>query len=248
MLVQTYRKATAELRRFQFDFSAVEEVAGGDLIASVQSITRSPDTSISDVGSLQIYKTIDASYANETVDAKMETLSDVAFQGAAGDIWYHGSPNYKYAGIKWILSTAGVGGVAAWEYSKEGGAWGALSMTPVQGDVNLLSLVNHLTFTAPTDWSKQPVNGIAAYWVRARVTTLYTTIPIGTSCQLTGTADLVIGANSNDGKKVQVVLSGGRNGTTYALKCLVRLTTGSPPAELERSGLLTVYDLHQQAP
>lgn len=96
-------------------------------------------------------------------------------------------------------AVAGVGGVVAWEYWN-GSAWTALTgvsdgtsgFTAAKADGQIL------TFTVPTDWTASILNNSALlYYIRARVTTVYTTNPVydqgfiagtGTGTQSGGTA------------------------------------------------------------
>lgn len=74
--------------------------------------------------------------------------------------------------------TAGAGGVVAWEYWN-GSAWAAL--TVVDGTTGFTAAVSAgqtVTWTAPTDWAANTLNAVLAYYVRARITTVYTTNPV----------------------------------------------------------------------
>lgn len=75
--------------------------------------------------------------------------------------------------------TAGVGGVLAWEYWN-GSAWAALTgLTDATADFTTAAADGLVTsFTEPTNWQKTTVNGGASlYFIRARVTTVYSTNP-----------------------------------------------------------------------
>ena len=89
-----------------------------------------------------------------------KTFSQVTFDGANG--------------------TAGVGGVVTWEYW-DGTAWVALAGV-TDGTTGFTAAVSDgqdLTFTVPDDWTTRTLNGSAdLYYVRARITTVYTTNPV----------------------------------------------------------------------
>lgn len=75
--------------------------------------------------------------------------------------------------------TAGVGGVVTWEYWN-GFAWTALSGVS-DGTTGFTAAVADgqvLSYTLPTDWVAHKLNGVHAYYIRARITTVYTTNPI----------------------------------------------------------------------
>lgn len=76
--------------------------------------------------------------------------------------------------------TAGVGGVVVWEYWN-GSSWVALAGL-TDGTVGFTAAVsdNQITsWTIPTDWATTSLNGSPQfYYVRSRITTVYTTNPI----------------------------------------------------------------------
>lgn len=98
-----------------------------------------------------------------------------------GDCIYLGKLS-KFHRAAVVLSTAGLGGEVAWEYWN-GVAWTVF--TPFSGNVDFDSSDSLLLFwsdlsCAPADWQISAVLGIDAFWVRARVTTGYSTNPVGT--------------------------------------------------------------------
>ena len=102
----------------------------------------------------------------------------------------------------------GVGGVVAWEYWN-GTAWAALSgvtdgtsgFTAAKSDGQVLS------FTAPSDWASTTLNGTAAFYIRARVTTVYSTNPVYDQGFISGTFTL--------GEVVNFIGSGARGRLVY---------------------------------
>lgn len=226
MALETFRKEVDESRRFQFDFSLTEEIVAGDTISSV-AVSRTPDTTKSEAGSVHTYDALEDLFEDVTIDANSSLLTDVPLPGLVGDMWLQGHRSVKFGGIRWILSVAGVGGVATWEYSKGASEWDALSVTPAEGNANFTALINRLTFTPPSDWALDTVNGVTAYWVRGRVTTQYTTAPSGSVVRLTAMPDLTLGATAILGGVVQALISGGLSGTRYSVKCKATLTSGA---------------------
>jgi hypothetical protein len=75
--------------------------------------------------------------------------------------------------------TAGAAGVCAREYLSSAGTWKALadffdsttSFTTAVGDHQICG------WTVPADWNSQSLNGVSGFWVRFRITTIYTTNP-----------------------------------------------------------------------
>jgi hypothetical protein len=75
--------------------------------------------------------------------------------------------------------TQGVGGVVAWEYY-DGTAWVAVAglSDGTSGFTTAVADGQVVTFTVPTDWEKVTLNAVEAYYLRARITTVYSTNPI----------------------------------------------------------------------
>ena len=99
------------------------------------------------------------------------------------DAYYFGFES-KVAGMGLYISTAGAWvGTNRWEYW-DGGAWAALAdFTPAtQADQDFeVGGLNEFGWTVPGDWATVAVNGVTAYYVRARVQTFtgITTQPLG---------------------------------------------------------------------
>ena len=80
------------------------------------------------------------------------------------------------------LSTAGSGGAVVWEYYSDSG-WNAF--TPESGAYHFDQLTQRLrlwqdTASVPIDWQKCAIESRSHFWLRARVTTAFTTPPVGT--------------------------------------------------------------------
>jgi hypothetical protein len=114
------------------------------------------------------------SWADDTTDANDPGTADVTWpMHNTGDAMYFGNST-PFGSLSFITSTAGVTGVLAWEYWN--GAWTAApgmsgSLTATGGA--------KVAFTGerpPTGWvTSDPGMGYTKYWVRARITTTYTT-------------------------------------------------------------------------
>ena len=74
--------------------------------------------------------------------------------------------------------TAGVGGVVVWEYFN--GSFVALSGVSdgTSGFTAAVADGQSLTYTIPTDWTLTTLNGVEAFYIRARITTVYSTNPV----------------------------------------------------------------------
>ena len=85
------------------------------------------------------------------------------------------------------VGTAGVAGVVVWEYSSSPTAWTALSNVVDGTNGFTTSGTNTVSFDVPTNWAALSVGGeIPLYYVRARITTVYTTNPLGTQGFIVG--------------------------------------------------------------
>ena len=115
-------------------------------------------------------------YTDVSTVAGNSTASDVSMVTAVGDMMYFGK-SAQFDSVSWIMGTNGVGGVSTWEYWN-GSAWTGLSFT-ISSNVNFQGS-GYGAFVTPSDWVATPVNGESYYYIRSRVSTLYSTSPIGT--------------------------------------------------------------------
>jgi hypothetical protein len=81
-----------------------------------------------------------------------------------------------------VLSTAGGGGAVVWEYF-DGEDWS--QFTPDSGAYHFDSADNLVYLWAdsasiPSDWQISKVSNYSAYWIRIRVTSAFSTDPVGT--------------------------------------------------------------------
>ncbi len=117
------------------------------------------------------------SYTNDTTDSGNTTNADTQMVRLVGDAAYFGK-SVKFDALSWDVSTAGTAGVVAWEYWN-GSSWSSFSFTSsanpnFQGD-------GWGAFTDPADWATTAINGegTSYYYIRARVTTQFSAIPVG---------------------------------------------------------------------
>lgn len=98
-----------------------------------------------------------------------------------GDCLYLGKQS-KFFCAAIILSTSGTGGSVIWEYFN-GIDW--IQFTPDSGSCNfdspdIIAYFWQDAISVPAGWQVGAVNGISAYWVRARVASGFAVNPVGT--------------------------------------------------------------------
>lgn len=124
------------------------------------------------------------------------TASDTTFPTAVGHHMYFGGSD-KFQAIIVNVATAGVAGVLAWEYY-DGSSWVSTGVTGSNLTATGQVLIT-LTPTAVTAMAQTTINSQTFYWLRARVTTLYSTAIVLTQGRKGGrTATYVIGSISAD--------------------------------------------------
>ncbi|MGB9521626.1 MAG: hypothetical protein ACPL6F_02610, partial [Anaerolineales bacterium] len=126
-----------------------------------------------------------STYTDETTAANNATANDITLlraTPAVGDAYYFGGkePFYK---LRLNIGTAGAGTwTIVWEYYN-GSTWTSITdiFDPTNGFKNGTGNKD-IVFSPPTDWASTSVNGIPAYWIRARVSSFstITTQPKGT--------------------------------------------------------------------
>ena len=135
----------------------------------------------------------------------LDVVADVTYLQAAvevGDAVYFGGLD-TFGKLKIFLSTAGVSvHTNIWEYWN-GSTWATLpdiGQNGIVGDAEHLHFrvlgKAYITYTQPTDWALTTIDGVEAYFIRARVSayTSQTTPPVGDYCQLYGKQGSVDGA------------------------------------------------------
>lgn len=138
---------------------------------------------LAQTGASQVWQVDDSggpSFVDETTDFNDAGANDVDPFPATEAVDDYMAVGFTQAFGDLVLNvgTAGVGGVVAWEYWN-GTTWTALSGV-TDGTTDLTtSGENSVTFTVPQDWAALILNGSASlFYVRARVTTVYSTNPI----------------------------------------------------------------------
>lgn len=128
------------------------------------------------------YDDVGTGVTNETRDAGNTTAANVTIipaTEAVGDYTVIGHEE-PFQEVEMTLSTAGVAGVVVWEYYN-GSAWVALTDVTDESNGFKATGISLLQYSVPTDWATTTVGGIPAmYYVRARITTVYSTNPVGT--------------------------------------------------------------------
>jgi len=125
-------------------------------------------------------------YEDRTGEAASETSGDIfhsqssALLDSIEDCLYLGKQNRFFCAAV-VLSTAGAGGTVVWEYF-DGEDWS--QFTPDSGAYNFDSSDNLVYLWAdgeslPSDWQISKVNNFSAYWIRIRVTSAFSTNPVG---------------------------------------------------------------------
>lgn len=117
-------------------------------------------------------------FTDITAAANNSTTADTTITGVVGDNVYLGMASNRFDFARFVFSTSPAGGVRTWEYW-DGAAWSALSPTAVTGNLNLTGATHEFSWTPNANWATTAVNGVTNYWIRGRVTTLYTTAGIG---------------------------------------------------------------------
>lgn len=129
----------------------------------------------------KIYTYIGGTYADKTT-AGNDVQNNITLGASVGDITYFGHSE-KYRAVAGLMATAGAGGVVAYEYWN-GSAWTTLSTfaTRFPDFTNATIGGYEVDFLPPSNWATTVVNSTNApgsyYYVRARVTTAYTTAPV----------------------------------------------------------------------
>ncbi len=168
-------------RRKQGAGFAAEEGVGGEVATFLDVVLYDDDAP------MQFVSRKDQAADSTAADVSHSTSG--ALIAAANDAVYFGA-SQPFATITCVLATAGVGGQVAWEYF-DGSAW--QEFTPASGAYHFdqLNQVVRLwtdSAAAPVGWQPTQIGSATAHWVRARVTTAYSTAPVGS--QLTPLTDL----------------------------------------------------------
>lgn len=168
-----------------------------------------------------------STFVDETTDFNSSASGDVLPFPAAEAIGDYFAVGHRvpFSGMTVIVSTAGIGGVVAWEYWN-GSTWTALSSvtdTTTGFTATASGTAYAVTWNVPSDWATTSLNSTTLYYIRARVTTVYSTNPVFTSGALTG-INFVLAA---EGTTVQDISDGTWNtaltGATITVDTPVRM-------------------------
>lgn len=177
-------------------------------------------------------------YVDDTTDINDADAGDVLVMPATeaagpegtGDVAFYGHATKKCTGIKITIATAGVGGVVAWEYWN-GTTWVDLStahhLLDSSAGYTTGTSTYFITWKAPTNWALKTVNNVSAYWVRSRVTTVYTTNPAVTQAWLLTVHDGIGIYSPTNGVVTRVSFSAlTKSGATDSVFQLINLSRG----------------------
>lgn len=137
-------------------------------------------------------------FVDETLDAKGTANADWTLfpaTEAVGDYAAFGyTSTFTQLKFDYANGTAGVAGVVAWEYWN-GTAWTALAGL-TDNTSNFTAAVadgRTVSWTLPTNWAKRTLSSNhSLYYVRARITTVYTTNPVMDQGYVLGTKHAVV--------------------------------------------------------
>ena len=181
----------------------LQEFASGQFIAKQTnrqsgsfSTPTALDSRANTIDKVILYDAVSTTFSDLTTAAASGTSADVfhpstsALAKTIGDEVYLGMDS-KFRFLRFILSTAGVGGTVSYSYW-DGTVWKAF--TPVSGNFNLNATDEELILwtdfeSMPSDWQLNSVNGSVLFWVRLKVDTAFTTAPVGS--QITAISNLL---------------------------------------------------------
>jgi hypothetical protein len=110
-------------------------------------------------------------WTDYTVESQSTLGTPFTLLGATTDYGYFGHRE-KCNQLSFVLAALGTYGALLWEYSQGAGAWATLAVTDGTSGLHQNGAV---TFTPPTDWKQDTVNGIAnKFWVRVSATSVTT--------------------------------------------------------------------------
>ncbi|MEW5759524.1 MAG: hypothetical protein AB1779_02015, partial [Candidatus Thermoplasmatota archaeon] len=136
--------------------------------------------------SMKYYDAYTATYTTYTAAANDDVANDFSITGTGTTLEntsYYGM-NYQFKELIINVGTAGAGGVVAWEYYSSDAIWvdleGLAGFSDGTVDFTAAAGTYTVAIPIPSNWTTTAVDTVTAYWVRARVTTLYTTAAVGT--------------------------------------------------------------------
>ena len=139
---------------------------------NVDSVLVTASGGYAPIGYALYYDNSIPSYTNYTTEANNATIEDVQPSwDTVGDIFYLGS-GAIFNDLKVKYSAEGIMGTAVlvYEYSKGSGVWGTLSCTDPSNKFTAIPGTYNITFTPPSDWATDTVDGKTNFWIRYRLT------------------------------------------------------------------------------
>ena len=121
-------------------------------------------------------------FTDQTAAINSDAVGDVPIPGSTlNNALYVGS-TYQFFRFDYVASTLGAAGLMAVEYWN-GSAWAPvpfLNESPAGAKNFTAASGSFITWGAPNpnDWAQTAVNGVTRFWIRFRVTNLYTTSPV----------------------------------------------------------------------
>jgi len=136
---------------------------------------------VSNLTAMKVYDDSAGTYTDYTTQASNTTADDVPLGGDVGDILYFGSTTYQYNFCLYFNRTGAANDyVYAWEWH-DGTNWVALPPYFWDGTSNLSNTGYILAATYENTTNKsQAIDGVTAYWIRARITSKGTGSPTAT--------------------------------------------------------------------
>lgn len=110
------------------------------------------------------------SWTDYTAESQSTLGTPFTLLGATTDYGYFGHRE-KCNNLTFAFAAVGTYGSLLWEYSKGSGAWGALTVTDGTSGLHQNGAV---TFTPPSDWKQDTVNGATKFWVRVSAASVTT--------------------------------------------------------------------------
>lgn len=156
----------------------------GDAITPISN----DGSAVTNLTAMKVYDDSAGTYTDYTTAASNATADDVPLGGDVGDILYFGSTTYQYAFSLYFVRTGAVNDyVYEWEYYNSTSGWVALAPYYYDGTNNLSDTGYFLGCTSKGTGSGTGVNaslvtvdGVNAYWLRARIVTKGTGSPTAT--------------------------------------------------------------------
>ncbi|MGA8903704.1 MAG: hypothetical protein WB661_01705 [Candidatus Bathyarchaeia archaeon] len=109
-------------------------------------------------------------WTDYTAESQSTLGTPFTLLGATTDYGYFGHRE-KCNQLAFVLAVIGTYGALTWEYSQGNGAWATLTVTDRTSGLHQNGAV---TFTPPSDWKQDTVNGVTKFWVRVHAASITT--------------------------------------------------------------------------